>query len=616
LNETVAELLLREKLISPQDLEKAREMVRASGRKLGTVLVEEGMLSRGELAGILLRANKKRDLVDLLIEKKLVVEEDLTHILLMRRGDYRGIGQFLLKKGVISERELASLLAELFGVPLVDQGELAFNEKLVSRLGRKAVEDAKIVPLSEEGKVLTLATADPGNFILFEELSSLLALEIKVRVATASEIDLWLRTHMPSPVQLEKVKRDAEVTLVRDDDNSQRRYGTSLSRTELESPGSPVITMVNSIIYDAVQRRASDIHVEAYDNLVKVKYRIDGVLFTASEEIEPGLQDFLIARVKVMAGLDITEHRVPQDGRFKLLIDGRNVDFRVSTLPTMFGETAAIRILDKLALSLELDSLGFEPAALDRFKTLISRPYGMVLAAGPTGSGKTTTLYASLRHIKRPEDKIITIEDPVEYQLPDIVQIPIDEKKGLTFARGLRSIVRQDPDKIMVGEIRDLETAEIAVNASLTGHLVLSTVHSNNVVDAIGRLLNLGVEPYQLSSATSLIAAQRLVRRICARCLEKHEDRSMEKTIGTSTLARGRGCSYCHESGYFGRTAIFEVLPLSENVKQLVLDGGSPFAIARQAVAEGMIDLRRACIMKVRSHVTTVEEMNRVTFEE
>jgi type IV pilus assembly protein PilB len=383
------------------------------------------------------------------------------------------------------------------------------------------------------------------------------------------------------------------------------------------------------MIYTAIQRRASDIHVETQDDAVHVKYRIDGVLQPAMRPIDRRFHSTIISRIKVMAELDIAEKRVPQDGRFKLRLPGKTIDFRVSIMPSVHGEDSVIRILDKESISeqfkeLRLDILGFPDLELKRFRKYIAEPYGMVLVTGPTGSGKTTTLYAALSEIKTPEDKIITIEDPVEYQLRGITQIPINEKKGLTFARGLRSILRHDPDKIMVGEIRDNETAQIAINSALTGHLVFTTVHANNVVDVLGRFLNMGVEAYQFVSALNCVLAQRLVRTICSQCRRPATiTREMLQESGLDpglaqihTFYEGAGCIDCGGTGYKGRTAICELLDLTDRIREMILQSRPTSEIKKAAREEGMRFLRESAVERALSGVTTLREINKVTFVE
>jgi type IV pilus assembly protein PilB len=395
----------------------------------------------------------------------------------------------------------------------------------------------------------------------------------------------------------------------------------------MTSDSSPIIKLVDSTIFNALQRRASDIHVETRDREVVIKYRIDGVLYQAMDPIDKKFHSTIISRLKVMSELDISEKRVPQDGRFKLRIKGRTIDFRVSIMPSVHGEDCVIRILDKESMnedfgSLNLDVCGFEEYELVRMRRFIREPYGMVLVTGPTGSGKTTTLYAAISEIRNDEDKIITIEDPVEYQLAGISQIPVNEKKGLTFSRGLRSILRHDPDKIMVGEIRDAETAQIAIQSALTGHLVFTTVHANNVVDVLGRFLNMNVEPYNFVSALNCILAQRLVRLICNTCkrpvkgtAEQLAESGLDaKTWGDFTFYEGKGCIDCNGTGYRGRTAIAELLDMSDRIREMILERRAGSDIKRAAKEEGMTFLREAALAKVFSGGTTLHEVNKVTF--
>jgi type IV pilus assembly protein PilB len=385
----------------------------------------------------------------------------------------------------------------------------------------------------------------------------------------------------------------------------------------------PVVKMIDALLLKAILKKASDVHFEAYEDVMKIKYRIDGVLFEVLK-INSEFSNMITSRIKIISNLDIAEKRKPQDGRFTLSFENREVDFRVSILPSIHGETVVLRILDKTAVGLDVRKLGFEDYDLKKFLKNIKKPYGMILVAGPTGSGKTTTLYSAINEINKPEDKLITIEDPVEFQFDDIVQVAVNEKQGLSFASGLRSVVRQDPDKIMIGEIRDIETAEIAVNAALTGHLVLSSIHANNVFDCISRLVNMGVDIYQVVSSFNLIVSQRLVRKICEKC--KIEDIESKKKLKElvddwqehedKVFYKGRGCRFCHKTGYRGRVAIYEVLPMSSRVKEMLLVNSNSVEVRRAAVEEGMHSLRGASWIKVCQGVTTIDEMNRVTFED
>ena len=402
-----------------------------------------------------------------------------------------------------------------------------------------------------------------------------------------------------------------------------------LDRLASDSDMSPIIKLVDTIIYNAMESRASDIHIETRERDVQVKFRIDGALYAKVDPIDIAYHQTLISRIKVMSELDIAERRVPQDGRFRVRYKGRTVDFRVSIMPTVFGEDAVIRILDKEQINesfknLNLDVVGFDDEDVQRFRLYIKEPYGMVLVTGPTGSGKTTTLYAALNEIRNEEDKIITIEDPVEYQLHGIVQIPVNEKKGLTFARGLRSILRHDPDKIMVGEIRDEETAQIAIQSALTGHLVFTTVHANNVIDVIGRFLNMGVEPYNFVSSLNCVLAQRLVRLLCHFCKRPYQPSNDElyesglrpEDVGDRSFFRNVGCDACNHTGYRGRTAIHELLDMSDTVREMIIERRPGSEIRRQAEKEGLSSLRESAVKKVFAGMTTLYEINRVTFVE
>jgi type IV pilus assembly protein PilB len=456
----------------------------------------------------------------------------------------------------------------------------------------------------------------------------LLQKKLKAKVATLSQISDLLKKTEQSQRVLEEVTEGFTLDVMSGDEENQDET-LSIDKLTADSAIAPVIKLVDTTIFNALERRASDIHIETRDQEVAIKYRIDGVLHYAMPPISKDWHSTIISRVKVMSELDIAERRIPQDGRFRVRYKGRLIDFRVSIMPTIHGEDAVLRVLDKESMSekfakLSLDVVGFSEDDLVKFRRYIKEPYGMVLVTGPTGSGKTTTLYAAVSEIKNDEDKIITIEDPVEYQIKGITQIPVNEKKGLTFARGLRSILRHDPDKIMVGEIRDQETAQIAINAALTGHLVFTTVHANNVLDVLGRFLNMGVEPYNFVSALNCILAQRLVRIICNYCktpVQYPDSYLIESGLNVDewrnvTLYEGPGCFECGNTGFRGRTAIHELLDLSEHIREMILDKRPASEIKRVARDEGMTFLRESAIEKARSGVTTLKEINKVTFIE
>jgi type IV pilus assembly protein PilB len=525
----------------------------------------------------------------------------------------------------LAEIAHARRLAERYLLEFVDMEHFHIDHELFQSIPADLMLRYGFVPYRRDGGALVIVISDPTDLPLIDELSLLLATRVKVTVGTASAIQSILKKSESSQRVLDKATADFQLQLLKEDDAGE----DSLTVERLTGDLSPIIKLVDSTIFAALQRRASDIHIETQDDAVHVKYRIDGVLQPAMRPVAKQHHSAIISRIKVMAELDIAEKRVPQDGRFKLRVPGKTIDFRVSIMPSVHGEDAVIRILDKESISeqfteLRLDILGFPEAELRRFRKYIAEPYGMVLVTGPTGSGKTTTLYAALSEIKSVEDKIITIEDPVEYQLAGITQIPINEKKGLTFARGLRSILRHDPDKIMVGEIRDPETAQIAIQSALTGHLVFTTVHANNVVDVLGRFLNMGVEPYQFVSALNCVLAQRLVRLICSHCKRRAvipadmlAEASMDPSLSTShVFYEGAGCVECGGTGFKGRTAICELLDLSDPIREMILQRRPTSEIKKAARDEGMRFLRESAVEKVMLGQSTLREINKVTFVE
>ena len=519
----------------------------------------------------------------------------------------------------------AKRLAERYRLEFVDMGQFRINQELFRSIPADLMLRYGFVPHERQGDTLVIVVSDPTDVPKLDELALLLGSPIKITVGTASAIESILKKSEGSQRALDEATESFELQVVHEDEQGDE----SLTVERLTSDLSPIIRLVDSMIYTAIQRRASDIHVETQEDAVYVKYRIDGVLQSAMRPLDRQVHSPILSRIKVMAELDIAEKRVPQDGRFKVKMPGKTIDFRVSIMPSVHGEDAVIRILDKESISeqfqeLRLDILGFPDSELRRFRKYIAEPYGMVLVTGPTGSGKTTTLYAALAEIKSSEDKIVTIEDPVEYQLPGITQIPINEKKGLTFARGLRSILRHDPDKIMVGEIRDPETAQIAIQSALTGHLVFTTVHANNVVDVLGRFLNMGVEAYQFVSALNCVLAQRLVRTVCSECrrpvtvgrAELEESGIDPRLADEHTFYEGVGCIECGGTGFRGRTAVCELLDLSDSIREMILTQKATSEIKRVARAEGMRSLRESAVECVLSGVTTLREINKVTFVE
>lgn len=522
----------------------------------------------------------------------------------------------------------ARALAARYRCEFVDLRDQRIDAELLADVPVDLMFRYNFVPLSAHNGTLEIALADPRNLTVVDELALLLRKKLRLRVAAPSQISDLLKKTEQSQRVLDEVTEGFALDVVADEESGDETLSID-KLSAADSDIAPVIKLVDTTLFSALERRASDIHIETRDQEVAIKYRIDGVLQYAMPPISKDWHSMIISRIKVMSELDIAERRVPQDGRFRVRYKGRLIDFRVSIMPTIHGEDAVLRVLDKESMSekfskLTLDVVGFSPSDITKFRRYIKEPYGMVLVTGPTGSGKTTTLYAGISEIKTDEDKIITIEDPVEYQLKGVTQIPVNEKKGLTFARGLRSILRHDPDKIMVGEIRDQETAQIAINAALTGHLVFTTVHANNVLDVLGRFLNMGVEPYNFVSALNCILAQRLVRMICEHCKTAApvtDEQLVESGLNPAewrdvTLFEGRGCIECGGTGYHGRTAIHELLDLSEVIREMILDKRPASEIKRQAKAEGMTFLREAAVDKVRLGITTLKEINKVTFIE
>ena len=523
------------------------------------------------------------------------------------------------------ERDQSRRLAERYRCAFVDLTEQRIDPELFRSIPAELMFRYNFVPLAAHDSTLVVAMVDPSQLQQTDELALLLGKRLQIKVATASQIgDLLKRTEQSQRV-LDQATEGFTIQVVSEDEDSDENI--SMEKLTRDTGVSPVVRLVDTVIFTALERRASDIHIETRNSEVVVKYRIDGALQFAMQPLAKEWHATILSRIKVMSELDIAERRVPQDGRFRVRYKGRFVDFRVSIMPSVHGEDAVLRVLDKETLSekfrnLTLDVVGFDQEEVTRFRRYIHEPYGMVLVTGPTGSGKTTTLYAAINEIKNDEDKIITIEDPVEYQVRGITQIPVNEKKGLTFARGLRSILRHDPDKIMVGEIRDQETAQIAINSALTGHLVFTTVHANNVTDVIGRFINMGVEPYNFVSALNCIMAQRLVRVVCESCEKRVSyDPAVLRESGLDPaewsrveFCEGTGCLECSGSGYRGRTAITELLDLSDHIREMIIERRPTSEIKRAAKDLGMMFLRDSGLKKVRAGLTTLREINKVTF--
>ena len=565
---------------------------------------------------------KRSSLEEILVTRNVLTAEQIAEAVHQARTDQRPLSHVLLENGLLTEDYLARAVADQYGLPYDPLYEYRVAPEFFPLIPVEWMHRLPFVPISDENGLLTIAVADSHDLKAIDELEILLNREIRLVVSTKTAIEDGLAASEGNKQMLTRIQKEFHPVLIKEDERGEE--GLSVERITKDQ--SPVVKLVDTIILSALQKHASDVHIEAGEKGVEVKFRIDGVLYPAMDPLSSSVHNALISRLKIMSELDISERRIPQDGRFKLHVEQRTIDFRVSILPSVYGEAVVIRVLDKQHIAtgvrgLQLDLLGYAPEDLRRFRRAITRPYGMVLVTGPTGSGKTTTLYGALNEVHTPEDKIITIEDPVEYQLPGIVQIPVNEKKGLTFARGLRSILRHDPDKIMVGEIRDAETAQIAIQSALTGHLVFTTVHANNAFDVISRFVNMGIERYNFVSSLSCILAQRLVRTICPYCKAAIKaDPQFRQNLGIDleeaqriTFYEGQGCYECNGLGYKGRRAITEFLDFTETMKEMILAGRSSSEIRTAAYAQGTTTLRQAAVQKVIDGETTLREINRVT---
>ncbi len=626
---------------------------------------------------------------DLLLQSKLISEEQLLEALTVQKRERQKLSTVLLKLKFISEESLTMILSKQYGVPPVNLAATNIDKTTLRIVPYDTAKRCQLIPLSYSSGELRVAIADPSNNMAIDHIKFLTGMKLRLYVASESAIMNAIETSYPTKEKAESTTRPAgsrpvfsqtqnqavsdaqgqsaaeqaeekiifeersfiqEMNYVTDEKPVQDRdaieekpfveedlskvIGSALDEItvvedEDDTMGkidvdAPIIKLVNSILFNALKSRASDIHIEPSEEMLRVRYRVDGVLHSGLR-LPTKIKNAIISRVKIMAHLDISERRLPQDGRIKLKFGRKKeVDFRVSSLPTLYGEKVVLRILDKSSLQLDLTKLGFDQKPLDDFNEAIEKPYGMILVTGPTGSGKTTTLYSALQKINKPGVNIMTAEDPVEYNFFGINQVQMKEEIGLTFAASLRSFLRQDPDIIMVGEIRDFETAEIAVKAALTGHLVLSTVHTNDAPSTITRLVNMGIEPFLVSSSVVLIVAQRLARKICPKCKEEHKmsDTALLKIgfpadeIGKFTCYKGAGCANCNNTGYRGRIALYEVMPVKDELKELILQGASGLDIKREAMRLGMLTLRQSGVRKVMEGVTSVEEILRVSFED
>ena len=565
---------------------------------------------------------KRTSLEDVLLRQGLMSAENIVSCAQRAREHGHSFRDQIVQEQAIGEEPLARAIAEQYGLPFDPLREFRVDQTFFTDIPVEWMHRHPFVPVSNHDGFLNIAIADPQNIQAIDELELLLGREVRLVVSTTTAIKEALAASEGNRHVLTRIQAELHPVLIKEDDTGEE----VLSVENITKDQSPVVKLVDTIILSSLQKHASDIHIEPGERGVDVKFRIDGVLYAAMDPLANSIHSSLISRLKIMSDLDISERRIPQDGRFKLQVEQRTVDFRVSILPSVYGESVVIRILDKQLVTagvggLRLDVLGYNPDDLKRFRRAIVRPYGMVLVTGPTGSGKTTTLYGALNEVRTPEDKIITIEDPVEYQLEGIVQIPVNEKKGLTFARGLRSILRHDPDKIMVGEIRDAETAQIAIQSAQTGHLVFTTVHANTAFEVINRFVNMGIERYNFVSSLSCILAQRLVRAICPYCkvivdispeICRDSGIDYEKT-SQYTFYEGKGCHECNGLGYKGRRAITEFLDLSDSIKEMILGGRTASEIRNAAFSQGMTTLRQNAVQKVIRGETTFKEINRVT---
>jgi len=599
----------------------------------------------------------------LLIASSIITEDQLKQALGMQKKEGGRLGTNLVKLGFITEDKLVAFLSKQYGVPAINLSEYKIDSPVLKLIPADMAKKYLIMPIARVGATLTIAMADPSNVFAIDDVKFMTGYNVEVVVSSESGIisaitsyylgkgDSMLATATATTMTQTSTPLQAkDYTFSEDDMNSgfeggvmddgpsvnveefDKIVGSALDNVDVleekdegeavKEVEAPIVKLVNGIFVNAIKTGASDIHVEPYEQSLRVRYRVDGVMYTVMN-LPTKIKAALTSRIKIMSKLDIAERRLPQDGRIKLKLGKkRDIDFRVSVLPCLFGEKTVLRLLDKGNLQVDLTKLGFEQAALDDFMEALNKPYGMILVTGPTGSGKTTTLYSALNYLNKPDTNIMTAEDPVEFNFMGINQVQVKEEIGLTFAAALRSFLRQDPDIIMVGEIRDFETAEIGVKAALTGHLVLSTLHTNDAPGTISRLLNMGIEPFLVSSSVILILAQRLARRICAQC--KEEDKVphaalvkvgfSEDEAKTMKCYRGKGCPVCNGSGYKGRVALYEVMPIKDELKELVLEGASTSEIKKAAIRLGMKTLRMSGLTKVAEGVTTIEEVMRVTF--
>ncbi len=555
---------------------------------------------------------------ELLVRENVISVAQLKKAQEEQRKSGGRLGSSLIKLGMIEESELTSFLSKQYGVPAINLSDIEIDKDVIALVPKEVAEKHNLVPINRSGSTISVAMSDPSNIFAVDDIKFITGYNVEVMVASEQAVKEAIERYYSAKISYEEVMEgfnEEEIGI------SEEEEDVDINDLEKSSAEAPVVKLVNLILIDAIKKNASDIHIEPYEKEFRVRYRIDGVLY---EVMKPPLKlkNAIISRVKIMSELDIAERRLPQDGRIKLKLGkGREMDFRVSVLPTLFGEKVVMRLLDKSNLQLDMTKLGFEPEVLKWFKDAIKSPYGMVLVTGPTGSGKTTTLYSALSELNQTTVNVSTAEDPVEYNLKGINQVQMHDEIGLNFAAALRSFLRQDPNIIMVGEIRDFETAEIAVKAALTGHLVLSTLHTNDAPSTVSRLLNMGVEPFLVTASVNMILAQRLARRVCQDCKQplKVPEQSLldlgfkPEELPGLTCYKGTGCRTCADTGYKGRVALYEVMPFWEPLKELVLNGASAAELKMEAIKHGMRSLRMSGLQKIREGVTTVDEVVRVT---
>jgi type IV pilus assembly protein PilB len=563
---------------------------------------------------------------ELLTKASLITQDQLKEALKLQKETGGKLGETLIKLGFVAEEDITECLSQQFGVPSINLAHFEIDSSVIKLIPSDVARKYNILPVNKTGATVTIAMADPTNVFAMDDIKFMTGYNVEPVVASElgikAAIDKYYGT--TSSLELKKVMEDLQQSENADLEVLEEEEDLDMAALADSAEEAPVVKLVNLILSDAIKRGASDIHIEPYEKEFRVRFRVDGTLY---EIMNPPLKlkDAITSRMKILAKLDISEKRLPQDGRIKLKMKlndkNKELDFRVSVLPTLFGEKIVMRLLDKDNLRLDMTKLGFEPESLVRFEEAIFKPWGMVLVTGPTGSGKTNTLYSALSKVNSPEVNIMTAEDPVEFNLPGINQVQMKESIGLNFAATLRSFLRQDPNIILVGEIRDFETAEIAIKAALTGHLVLSTLHTNDAPSTINRLMNMGIEPFLVATSVQLIAAQRLARRVCSSCKEPVEMTPQalmnvgfkKEEIGTFTVYKGRGCDKCNSTGYKGRVALIEVMAIDDTIRDLILSGGTAIDIKKRAAENGMISLRRSGLIKIKDGTTTIEEVVRET---